>query len=119
MYVFFRNISTISPSKIFEDCLENYVTIKGFCRINKNFPDSRLSGNFPDNVKTFQTNWKLSRLPRNVPDYPETFQTICKLFRPSVNFPDHLKTLKTIWSRNFPIQFQGLHTKTFWACKNF
>ena len=86
----------VSPSRIIEDCLVTFGIIKNFSGLSKLYGPS---GKYPD--------------------YPETFQTIRKLFRPSVNFPDHLKTLKTIWSRNFPIQFQGLHTKTFWACKNF
>ena len=36
---------------------------------------SRWSGNFPDDLETFQVVWKLSRSSENFPNYLETFQT--------------------------------------------
>ena len=55
---------------------------------------SRRSGNFPDNLVTFQKNWKLSR------------PSIHKISRQNQNFPDNSETFKTIWKlsrgyRNF------------------
>ena len=60
---------------------------------------SRLSGNFPDSPKTFQTTPKLSRLSGYSSDYTKIFQAIQKL---------------SIWSGNFTEQFQGLRARTFW-----
>ena len=61
--------------------------------------DFRLSGNFPDCLKTFQTVWKLSRLSKNFPDCLETFKTarkISRLFENYLEFPDCQKTFKTV-----------------------
>jgi len=65
------------------------------------------SGNFPHCQENFQTIWKLSGPTGNLLDHLETFQTIWKLFRPFGNFPDRLKTFQTDWkvsrlSGNFP-----------------
>ena len=55
---------------------------------------SRHSGNFPDDLVTFQKIWKLSRLSilfrlnGKFPDKTETFQTIQKRLRQSGNFAD-------------------------------
>ena len=73
---------TFPPSKIFEDCLENYVTIKGFSGSTKTFQ-------IPDYPETFQIMWKLSRPIGNFPECPETFQFIWKLSRLSENFSDY------------------------------
>ena len=48
---------------------------------------SRLFGNFPDTLESFQTVRKLSTLSENFPHCQENFQTIWKLSRPSGNLP--------------------------------
>ena len=68
---------------------------------------SRLFGNFPYSLESFQTVWKLSTLSGNFPHCQENFQSIWKLSGPTGNFPDILETFQTVWqlsrpSGNFP-----------------
>ena len=52
---------------------------------------SRQSGNFTDNLETFQTIWKLSRWSRN---FPAQFQRLCaQNFQTHKNFPDGNATM--------------------------
>ena len=82
---------------------------------------SRLSGNFPDYLETFQNIWKLSRLSKNFPDYPETFQSVRKTFqtfrklsRQSGNFLTY-STVHASFNGHFFIYAQKLsgRAKTF------
>ena len=63
---------------------------------------SRLFGNIPDGLETFQTVRKLSTLSVNFPHCQENFQNIWKLSGPSGNFSDHLETFQTIWKLSRP-----------------
>ena len=63
---------------------------------------SRLFGNFPDGLESFQTVRKLSTLSGNFPHCQENFQTIWKLSGPTGNFLDHLETFQTIWKLSGP-----------------
>ena len=94
-------------------CLETVKTVRKFSRLSWNcslcrkfssvWKLSRLCGNFPHCLETFQTLWKLSRPSGNFPDSPETFKTVGKLSRLSGNYPG--------FSGNFPDSL--IHSKTF------
>ena len=55
--------------------------------------------NFPDNLETFQTIWKLSRQSGTITGNRKNFQTIRKAYRKSGKFPDSLETYQTIWKK--------------------
>ena len=76
---------------------------------------SRLFGNFPDTLESFQTVRKLSTLSENFPHCQENFQTIWKLSGTTGNFPDRLETFQTIWklsgpTGNFPDRLETFQT---------
>ena len=92
----------------------NRIFVRKVSRLFGNFPYSlesfqtvrklsTLSGNFPHCQEKFQTIWKLSgpteklsRLSGNFPDRLETFQNVRKLSRLSGNFPDRLEPLLAV-----------------------
>ena len=92
----------------------NRIFVRKVSRLFGNFPYSlesfqtvrklsTLSGNFPHCQEKFQTIWKLSgpteklsRLSGNFPDRLETFQNVQKLSRLSGNFPDRLEPLLAV-----------------------
>ena len=87
--------------KFFPGCLETLQTVWKLYRLSVNFLDCpktfQTVRKFPDCLENVHTFRILLTLPGNFPDCLETFQTVRKLFQLPGNFPDCPETFSTVW----------------------